>query len=259
MLISILFLSASNIDNIYALVASVCATLAAALVGVKSERHAKVFYSVAALSGGMALLFAYSYNNVVEIEATKEIAVNHKITELTIELEKANTNKVNNSTLLDTCNRHLAIEQSEIKIAKERLSNSVEENRDLSRELKEMKAKIAKYRGSKSFAGVAPAQHANGKWGYQDKRQNMVIDYKYKQACTIWHDRGGVQDFNGKWGFVDSDGHEQISCKYDYAKRFEKRGKNFFAEVKEKGLWIKIDKNGNTIEKLNFGDTAGLQ
>ena len=74
-----------------------------------------------------------------------------------------------------------------------------------------------------------------------------ILSYKENES-TIYPEFVVVESFengyaavkkeNGKWGFIDTTGKEQIEADYDEVKNFGE----VFAEVKEDGKWIYIER-----------------
>lgn len=66
-----------------------------------------------------------------------------------------------------------------------------------------------KYKNVGSYnEGLAPVQMSNGRWGYIDKNQRLVIPVKYEDAREFREGKAAVR-MNGKWGFIDRQGQWQ--------------------------------------------------
>lgn len=62
------------------------------------------------------------------------------------------------------------------------------------------------YQNVKSFSnGLAPVQASNGKWGFINQNNQMVIPAKFEDAQEFKNDRAAVK-LNGKWGFINKRG-----------------------------------------------------
>lgn len=57
------------------------------------------------------------------------------------------------------------------------------------------------------FSNKIFAKEQNGKWGYIDENDNVVIDFKYDMATNLNKYGFGAIRLNGKWGVVDSNGN----------------------------------------------------
>jgi hypothetical protein len=81
-----------------------------------------------------------------------------------------------------------------------------------------------------------------GKWGFVDKSQKLVIPRQYEMVRSFSEGLAAVQ-VGKKWGYIDHSGKLVIPAQFDDAKRFQ--GK--FAVVSKRGKWIWIDKTGRTV------------
>ena len=59
------------------------------------------------------------------------------------------------------------------------------------------------------------ANKSEGKWGFVDLKDNVIVDYKYDEVTEI-NEFGfaGVKQ-NGKWGVIDSEGNIIIEPTYE--------------------------------------------
>lgn len=63
-----------------------------------------------------------------------------------------------------------------------------------------------RYRNVRSYSeGLAPAQHASGKWGFVNERQEWVIQPKFDDAKEFQVGKAAVR-LGNKWGFIDKRG-----------------------------------------------------
>lgn len=98
--------------------------------------------------------------------------------------------------------------------------------------------KIKKY-----YNSLHPVK-VNGKYGYADSSQNIVISPKYDKAKPFIGDRAKVC-VNGSFGFIDRSGEEVIPLTFEYADDFHRDT----TEVMLNGAKLVIDKNGNIISQ----------
>ncbi|WP_446787109.1 WG repeat-containing protein [Macellibacteroides fermentans] len=95
--------------------------------------------------------------------------------------------------------------------------------------------------------GLAVAR--NGKSGYVDTNENVVIDYQFDQAWPFKNGFAKVM-MNGKFGFVDKAGNIRVECKYDRVGEFSEG----LAAVSLGGKWGYVDTNGNPITGFIYDD-----
>ena len=81
-----------------------------------------------------------------------------------------------------------------------------------------------------------------GKWGFMDKSQNLVIPRQYEMVRSFSEGLAAVQ-VGKRWGYIDHAGKLVIPPQFEDAKRFQGR----FAVVSKQGKWIWIDKIGRTV------------
>lgn len=53
--------------------------------------------------------------------------------------------------------------------------------------------------------GLAPVQFTNGKWGYINSEQQVVIPARFDDAKEFKNGKAAAK-LNGKWGFIDKRG-----------------------------------------------------
>ena len=81
----------------------------------------------------------------------------------------------------------------------------------------------------------------NGKWGFIDKTDTMVIPAKYDFAGSFIEGPAMVE-LNGKWNYIDKTGKFIASTMYDDIWSFKDLG-----PVKINGKWGFIDKAGKMV------------
>ena len=101
----------------------------------------------------------------------------------------------------------------------------------------------------------------NEKWGYANKRGNIVIPCKWDSAGFFHEGRARVRNFQRRYGYIDESGKEVISCIFLDASDFEDGTAtvaigDFSPVPKDLDLsrlhnlsWIDIDKNGIPLNK----------
>ncbi len=63
-----------------------------------------------------------------------------------------------------------------------------------------------KYRNVRTYSeGLAPVQHANGRWGFINERQEWVIAPKFDDARPFQTGKAAVKQGH-KWGFINRRG-----------------------------------------------------
>ena len=81
-----------------------------------------------------------------------------------------------------------------------------------------------------------------GKWGFVDKSQKLIIPRQYEMVRSFSEGLAAVKIGN-KWGYIDHAGKLVILPQFDEAKSFHGR----FAVVSKWGKWCWIDKGGKTV------------
>lgn len=63
-----------------------------------------------------------------------------------------------------------------------------------------------KYQNVRSYSeGLAPVQTSNGKWGFINEKQQLVILPKFEDAKEFQGGKAAAK-LNGKWGFINKRG-----------------------------------------------------
>lgn len=63
-----------------------------------------------------------------------------------------------------------------------------------------------RYQDVRSYSeGLAPVKLNNGKWGYVDSKQRLVIPAKYEEAKEFADGKAAVK-LHGRWGFINKRG-----------------------------------------------------
>lgn len=96
--------------------------------------------------------------------------------------------------------------------------------------------------------GLANVCHKSSRrWGYCNKKGNIVIPYIWKNAMPFSEGLASVQDVSsGKWGFINEKGELVIPCSYDTPGCFH-NGKCY---IKDDNFVAYIDKKGNIIKRM---------
>lgn len=89
--------------------------------------------------------------------------------------------------------------------------------------------------------------YANGKFGYMDKKGNVVVQPKYDNAYEF-SDGLAMVVIDDTYGFIDESGKEVVKIQYADASHF----KEGMAAVKVDDLWGFIDKKGKMVIKPQF-------
>lgn len=103
--------------------------------------------------------------------------------------------------------------------------------------------RIMSYPFSKVYYPSLRPVKVNGKYGYADENNSVVIKPKYDRAKPFSNERAKVC-IKSKYGFIDRSGYEVINIIYDKADDFT--GKS--TEVVLNGSKIVIDLDGNVIK-----------
>ncbi len=90
-----------------------------------------------------------------------------------------------------------------------------------------------------SAAGLKPKNGATGKFGYEDKRGYIVIDFEYDEAQPYFSNLSAAKK-NGKYGFIDDKGKIVTDFVYD---KIEKFGPGYKAHDNTSGKKILIRNN----------------
>ena len=81
-----------------------------------------------------------------------------------------------------------------------------------------------------------------GKWGFIDRSQKLVIPREYEMVRSFSEGLAAVR-VGKRWGYIDHTGHLVIVPQFDDAKSFHGR----FAVVSRSGRWGWIDKAGKAV------------
>ncbi len=101
------------------------------------------------------------------------------------------------------------------------------------------------------FSGGIAAVRRGGKWGFTNRRHEVVIPFVYDNLYQYHRDGNKVWFFNnrinickkGKWGYIDSRGVERIPFVYDCAHNFD----DGLATVELNGQKVIIDVTGKVV------------
>lgn len=99
--------------------------------------------------------------------------------------------------------------------------------------------RIEIYEKEKKYYDSLHPVRVNGKYGYADSNNDVVISPKYDKAKPFVGDRAKVC-IDGLYGFIDRSGYEVINLIYEYAEDFNRE----ITEVILNGIKHVIDKNG---------------
>jgi hypothetical protein len=111
--------------------------------------------------------------------------------------------------------------------------------------------------GSFSEEGLAPVK-LNGKWGYIDMSNTLVIPFLYEDAQRFWEGLAKVQ-LKGQWGYIDANGKVVIPFRYGIASGFAlgvapvMRG-----SLRKGGRHIFIDQTGKAVTPMRRSYTASV-
>jgi len=94
----------------------------------------------------------------------------------------------------------------------------------------------------REFSEGLVAVKINGKWGYMDKKGNIVIDCLYESAGEFSEGLVAVQK-DGKYGYINNNGDVVVDFKYRTANSFEFG----YAVIRSGTYYGVIDKEGNEI------------
>lgn len=94
----------------------------------------------------------------------------------------------------------------------------------------------------REFSENLIAVKLNGKWGYMDKKGNIVIDCLYDSATEFSEGLVAVEK-DGKYGYINNKGDVVVDFKYRTANSFEFG----YAVIRDGSYYGVIDKEGNEI------------
>lgn len=104
-----------------------------------------------------------------------------------------------------------------------------------------------KYDEVKNYDGGYAAVSVNGKWGFVNKNGEEVVPLKYDDAGTFHYGPARVK-LNEKWGFIDLKGKEIVPTKYDKVRDFSL----YRAAVRFDGKWGFVDNKGKLKVPLEY-------
>lgn len=112
-----------------------------------------------------------------------------------------------------------------------------------------------KYKDTKDFSeGLAPIK-VRGKWGFIDEKNNIIIKPIFDNV-NLFHNEVAGFELKGKWGFINKKGEIIIDAKYTSVYDFSEElcAVNNFDYDMANGSWASevIDKKGNVIFKGEF-------
>lgn len=95
-----------------------------------------------------------------------------------------------------------------------------------------------------------PFKGENGKYGYKNDKNEIVVQPQYNEAASFNEERGQVM-LNSRYGYVNINGKEVVPPKYDYADLFFFGG---VSKVKLNGKWGIINKEGKELVQPKYDD-----
>lgn len=75
------------------------------------------------------------------------------------------------------------------------------------------------YDGADAFSEGLAVVEKEGKWGYIDKKGDVIIPFLYEFANSFSEGMAAVQK-EGRWGYIDKKGNEVVPCQYDFVSNF---------------------------------------
>jgi len=100
-----------------------------------------------------------------------------------------------------------------------------------------------------------PFKGDNGKYGYKNSKNEVVVAPRYSEAVSFGEERARVA-LNGHYGFIDVKGKEIIPPKYDYVGLFFFNG---IVTFKLNGKFGIVDKNGKELVPANKYDDVKIE
>ncbi|MDR2466766.1 MAG: WG repeat-containing protein [Prevotellaceae bacterium] len=100
-----------------------------------------------------------------------------------------------------------------------------------------------------AFSGGVAAVCLNGKWGYIDREDKMVVPLKYDKVRKFKEGMAAVR-IDGRWGFADMTGREAVAAKYTSVEDFSEG----MAAVRADRKWGFVDREGNEIVPLQYSE-----
>lgn len=95
--------------------------------------------------------------------------------------------------------------------------------------------------------------HINGKFGFIDINDNLILEPKYERA-EVFSDGLAAVSLNNKWGYVNLKGEQVIPYIYEYAGAFS----SGLAIVKKGGRYGYIDRFNNVIIPFRYTDAGNF-
>ena len=92
--------------------------------------------------------------------------------------------------------------------------------------------------------------YEEGKWGFIDKKGDLVIEPQFDQVGLFSHELANVC-LNENWGFIDKSGSVVIEPRFNDANEFRE---SLAGTQSTNGLWGFIDKQGTYLIEPKFWD-----
>lgn len=112
---------------------------------------------------------------------------------------------------------------------------------------------ICMFIASATQAQQLVAFEENGKYGFKDQNDKIVIASKYNGAEEFSEGLASVS-FNDKWGFIDKTGKVAIPFKYNSGYGTGSKFSEGLASVNLNDKWGYIDKTGRTIIPFEYNE-----
>ena len=100
-----------------------------------------------------------------------------------------------------------------------------------------------------AFSDGVAAVCMNGKWGFIDREDKMVVPLKYDKVRKFKDGMAAVR-IDGKWGFVDRTGKEIVAAKYSTVEDFSEG----MAAVRADKKWGFVNREGKEIVPLQYSE-----
>jgi WG containing repeat len=234
----------SQITNVFALIGVIFLILTLGVPRIKNT-----IYQYLMMIGGFAICGIAFYSHYCETQikereknGTEQKVCEEKIINLEEKAENCSVEK-------DTLKKEIDIVKKQKEILDKDLVLKNEKIKTLRSENKKLLGKVQEQEGQYNFSykeGYCVVVK-DGKYGFKDKHNHIVIACQFLSAAQFSNSRAGVKGKNQKWGFIDYSGTIVIPCEYDEIKRFEKDG---LAIVEKNGKMYKIDKLGKWKKNL---------
>ena len=219
----------------------------------KKEKHTQYVISGVGILIGAGILWAHHEDTSMKIKAgsdTIEQVCKEKISNYEENLETCKSEKDTLKYNLDTTKKQKEGLDKDLVVKNERIKTLKSENRNLTAKIKEQEGQY-NFAYKEGYCVVVKAE----KYGFKDRRNNVVIPFQFLSAASFSNERAGVKGKNQKWGYIDYSGTVVIPYRYDDVKRFEKDG---LAIVTENGKQFKIDKGGRWKKTLSDVKTSEI-